>query len=176
LITVGQIKKILTGDAKTANNIVFDAPGSSLVRYFRTLSGVDQFKPKNIFSLKTNKDVIKYVATHPDAIGITSYTWIYDPDSDYADAVKNVKVMSVKDENDKKYGNQYFKPSQSTLYLKQYPLRRSLFIVNCTGRMGLGTGFELYATGEKGQQIILESGILPVQIPEREITIKKKFN
>jgi phosphate transport system substrate-binding protein len=140
------------------------------------LCGVSQFKPNNVFALKTNKEVIRYVSTHPDAIGVTSYTWLYDPDNDYADAVKNVKVMAVKDESDKKYGNQYFKPSQSTLYLKQYPLRRSLFVVNCTGRMGLASGLEMYMISDKGQQIILESGILPNNLPEREISIKKKFN
>jgi len=176
LISVGQIKKILNGETKNARNIVFDNAGSSLIRYFRTLCGVSQFKPNNVFALKTNKEVIRYVSTHPDAIGVTSYTWLYDPDNDYADAVKNVKVMAVKDESNKKYGNQYFKPNQSTLYLKQYPLRRSLFVVNCTGRMGLASGLEMYMISDKGQQIILESGILPNNLPEREISIKKKFN
>lgn len=176
LITVGELKKILTGEAKTNKNIVFDNPGSSLIRYFKTLYGISDFKPKNIFALKSNKEVIEYVSKNPNAIGITSYTWLYDPDKDYADAVNNVKVMSVKDERDKKFGAQYFKPSQTTLYLKQYPLRRSLFIVNCTGRMGLGSGLEMYMTSDKGQRIILESGILPETLPEREITIKRKFN
>lgn len=176
LISVGQIKKILNGETKSARNIVFDNAGSSLIRYFKTLCGVSQFKPNNVFALKTNKEVIQYVSTHPDAIGVTSYTWLYDPDNDYADAVKNVKVMAVKDESNKKYGNQYFKPNQSTLYLKQYPLRRSLFVVNCTGRMGLASGLEMYMISDKGQQIILESGILPNNLPEREISIKKKFN
>ncbi len=176
LITVGELKKIMTGEAKTGKNIVFDSPGGSLIRYFETLCGINSFKPKNIFAFKSNKEVIDYVSKNPNAIGITSYTWLYDPDKDYADAVKNVKVMAVKDENDKKYGNQYFKPSQSTLDLKQYPLRRSLFVVNCTGRMGLGSGMAMYMTSDKGQYIILESGILPAILPEREVTIKRKFN
>lgn len=176
LITLRQLKKILTGAAKTDKNIIFDNPGSSLIRYFKTLCGINDFKPKNIFALKSNKEVIEYVSKNANAIGITSYTWLDDPDEDYADAVKNIKVMSVKDDSDKKFGNQYFKPSQSTLYLKQYPLRRSLFIVNCTGRMGLASGLGMYMTSDKGQRIILESGILPENLPEREIIIKRKFN
>jgi phosphate transport system substrate-binding protein len=176
LITVGQLKKILTGEAKTARNIVFDDPGGSLIRYFKTLCGVNDFKPKNIFAFKSNKEVIDYVSKNENAIGITSNTWLYDPDNDYAGAVSNVKTMAVKDESDKKYGDRYFKPNQSTLSLKQYPLRRSLFIVNCTGRMGLGSGLEMYMLSDKGQYIILESGILPVQIPEREVSIILKFN
>jgi len=176
LISVNEIKKMLTGDAKTTKNIVFDNPGSSLLQYFKTLCGVSEFKPKNIFALKTNKEVIQYVSTHPDALGITSFSWYDEPDSDYADAVKNVKIVAVKDENNKKYANEYFKPSQTTLYLKQYPLSRSLFVVNCTGRIGLATGFTNFVTSEKGQRIIMETGILPDEIPGREINIKKKFN
>jgi phosphate transport system substrate-binding protein len=176
LLTVGEIKKMLTGDAKTAKNIVFDSPGSSLLRYFQQLAGVTQFKPKNIFALKNNKEVIRYVSTHPDAIGITSLSWLEDPDADYADAVKNVKIVAVGDESSKKYAGQYFKPSQSTLYLKQYPLSRDLFIINCTGKMGLGTGFSTFITGDKGQRIVQQSGILPNTMPEREINIKRSFN
>jgi phosphate transport system substrate-binding protein len=177
LITVGELKKILTGEAKTDKNIVFDNPGSSLVRYFKTLCGVSDFKPKNIFSLKSNKELIEYISKNPNAIGITSYTWLYDPDKDYADAVDNVKVMGIKDESNKKFGDQYFKPSQATLDLKQYPFARSLFIVNCSGRSDdLAKGLEMYMVSDKGQYIILESGILPETLPEREVVIKRKFN
>jgi phosphate transport system substrate-binding protein len=48
---------------------------------------------------------------------------------------------------------------------------RSLYVVNCTGREGLGTGFEYFIEGERGQRIILRSGLLPVLIPHRDIVI-----
>jgi len=173
-ITVADIKKMLNGQAKSAMNIVFDNPNSSLVRYLKTLSGVNDFKLKNIFALKSNKEVIKYVSTHPDAIGFTGFNWLDDPDKDYADAVNNIKIVSVKDEDNKKYGTQYYKPSQQTLSLGQYPLKRDLYIINCTGRQGLGTGFELFLNSDRGQRIVLSSGLLPNVMPEREIVIKKK--
>jgi len=77
----------------------------------------------------------------------------------------------VRDENSKKDPNQYFMPSQSTLFLKQYPLQRSLYMVNCTGRKGLGAGLEQFISGYKGQRIVLRSGLLPAQIPERNIAV-----
>jgi phosphate transport system substrate-binding protein len=175
LMSVDQIKKMFTGNAKTTKIIVFDSPGSSLLTYFKTLCGVSDFKPKNIFALKSNKEVIQYVSTHPDAIGVTSFSWYDNPDSDYANAVKNVKIVAVKDEGNKKYADQYFEPSQTTLYLKQYPLSRGLFVVNCTGRFGLATGFTSFITGEKGQRIIMQTGILPDEIPGREVNIKRTF-
>jgi len=170
-ITVGTIKKMLAGQAENNRSIVFDNPNSSLVRYLRELSGVQKLDAKNIYALKTNKEVIRYVSEHPEAIGITGFGWLDDPDKDYADAVKKVRILSVRDENSKTAPGQYFQPSQSTLFLKQYPLQRSLYMVNCTGRKGLGAGLELFISGDKGQRIILRSGLLPAQIPERNMAI-----
>jgi len=170
-ITVGEIKKMLAGQTKTDRSIVFDNPNSSLVRYLKEFSGQADFKQKNIYALKSNKEVIEYVSQHPDAIGITGFSWINDPDPDYADAAKKVKVLAIRDENSKTASNVYFRPSQETLYLKQYPLLRYLYIVNCTGRTGLGHGFEYFIESDKGQRIILRSGLLPINIPERNIMI-----
>lgn len=167
--SVNEIKKMLIGQAKTDRSIVFDNPSSSLVRYLKDLAGGSDLKQKNIYALKSNKEVIDYVSKHPEAIGITSYGWINDPDADYADAAKKVKVLAIKDENSKTAPTEYFRPSQTTLYLKQYPLLRYLYIVNCTGRDGLGNGFEHFIKGDKGQRIVLRSGLLPIAIPERNI-------
>jgi phosphate transport system substrate-binding protein len=141
------------------------------VRYLKDFAGVTEFKQKNIYALKSNKEVIKYVSQHPEAIGITGFSWIDDPAADYADAASKVRILSVKDEHSKTAPAQYFRPSQTTLYLKQYPLQRSLYVINCTGRTGLGAGLELFVEGDKGQRIILRSGLLPTLIPERNIMI-----
>src|SRR3569833_149629 len=70
-ITVGTIKKMLAGQAENNRSIVFDNPNSSLVRYLRELSGVQNLNAKNVYALKTNKEVIRYVSEHPEAIGFT---------------------------------------------------------------------------------------------------------
>ncbi|MFB9842119.1 PstS family phosphate ABC transporter substrate-binding protein [Mucilaginibacter ginsenosidivorans] len=168
--SVDEIKRMLRGEAKTDRDIVFDNPNSSLVRYLKDFSSQSEFKRKNIYALKSNKEVIEYVSKNPGAIGITGFSWLDDPDADYADAAKKVRTLAVKDENSKT-PNQYYKPSQTTLFLKQYPLQRSLYVVNCTGRKGLGMGLELFIAGDKGQRIILRSGLLPAILPEREISI-----
>jgi phosphate transport system substrate-binding protein len=175
LISVNEIKKMLAGQYKTDKSIVFDNPNSSLVRYLKDFSGVKELKQKNIYALKSNKEVIEYVSKHPEAIGIIGFSWLNDPDADYAPAAQKVKIVSVKDENSKTDPNSYFRPSQETLYKNQYPLKRDLYIVNCTGRKGLATGFELFIRDDKGQRIILRSGLLPVNIPERNVTIHNKF-
>lgn len=170
-ITVDQIKKMLRGEAGTDRSVVFDNPNSSLVRYLKELTGQNNFNLKNIYALKSNKDVIKYVAANPKAIGIIGFSWIDDPDADYAADAKKVKILAVGDSTNKQGATLYFRPSQTSLFLKQYPLKRSLYVVNCTGRKGLGAGLELFIKGDKGQRIILRSGLLPYIIPGRDIVI-----
>ncbi len=174
-ITVSEIKKMLNGETKTDKNIVFDNPNSSLVRYLKDFAGSKAFKQKNIYSLKSNKEVIKYVSEHPDAIGITGFSWLNDPDKDYADAVQKVKIVAVKDDTGKHPSQQYYTPSQNTLALKQYPLTRNLYILNCTGKYGLGMEFAAFMKSDRGQRIILKSGLLPDEIPERKITVEQKI-
>jgi len=171
LTSVKEIISMLNGTAKTDKKIVFDNPNSSLVRYLKQISGNKDFKQKNIYALKSNKEVIKYVSEHSDAIGIIGFSWLNDPDEDYAAAVEKVKIVGVKDENNKKAPGVYFKPSQETLVLHTYPLSRSLYIIDCTGRKGLGSGFATFLASERGQRIILKSGLLPDSIPPREINI-----
>lgn len=174
-ITISDIKKMLNGNTKQDKIIVFDNPNSGLVRYLKDFSGSKDLKQKNIFSLKSNKEVIKYVSEHPNAIGITGFSWLNDPDKDYADALKKVKIMSVRNDVGKNASTQYFSPSQTTLALKQYPLTRNLYFINCTGKYGLGMEFAVFVEGDRGQRIILKSGILPEMIPGREINIVQKM-
>ncbi|ASU36103.1 PstS family phosphate ABC transporter substrate-binding protein [Mucilaginibacter xinganensis] len=172
-ITMSDIKKMLNGNTKTDKDIVFDNPNSGLVRYLKELSGNKDFKQKNIYSLKSNKEVIKYVSEHPNAIGITGFSWLNDPEADYAEAVKKVKIVSVKD--DSKKTSSYYVPSQQTIALKQYPLTRNLYILNFSGKMGLGMEFAAFIAGDRGQRIILKSGLLPDEIPGREVNIVSKI-
>lgn len=173
LITVNELKQLLNGKIMTDKNVVFDNPNSSLVRYLKELSGNSQLKQKNVYALNTNKDVITYVSEHQNAIGIVGYNWLNEPDSDYAAAAAKVKIVAVKGNDNDKASTQYFKPSQATLALKQYPLSRNLYYINCTGREGLSTAFADFLHSDRGQRIILKSGLLPDSIPSREINIVK---
>ncbi|MDN5284734.1 MAG: phosphate transporter substrate-binding protein [Mucilaginibacter sp.] len=175
-ITVNDLKKMLNGQGDPNKTIVFDNPNSSLVRYLKDFSGSKGFTQKNIYALKSSKEVIKYISEHPGALGITGFSWLNDPDKDYADYVNKVKIVGVRDEASKEFHDQYFKPSQETLVLKQYPLSRGLYMINCSSKVGLAMGFAKFLGSSTGQRIILKSGLLPDSIPTREISIKNKFN
>ncbi len=163
LITIEEIKKVFQGQAQTDRTFVFDNPKSSTVAYLMQLTGVKEF-PKNVYALKTNKEVIKYVNKNPNSVGIVSVAWMKRPTPDISADVKNLKFLSVKSE-----GGTYEKPSQSNLKLNNYPLLRDLYLINCQGRAGLGTGFASFLASEMGQRIILKSGLAPDSLPSRKI-------
>lgn len=166
LITIDEIKAVFNGKSKRDVTFVFDNPKSSTVAYLMQLTGVKEF-PKNVYALKTNKEVIKYVSKNPKAIGIVSVAWMKRPTPDIAEEVAQLKFMAVKAEN-----GEYEKPSQSNLKLDKYPLTRDLYLINCQGKAGLGTGFAAFIASELGQRIILKSGLAPDSLPSRQIKFK----
>lgn len=167
VISVEDIIKSLKGEINSDINFVFDNPKSSTVEYLMLLSGVNKF-PKNIYALNTNKDVIRYIAKHPDAIGVVSVAWMKRPTPDISKDVNGIKLMGISEK-----GGAFQKPSQSNLKMGNYPLIRDLYLINCQGRAGLGTGFAAFLAGEVGQRIILKSGLAPDSLPSRQIFFRK---
>ena len=68
-----------------------------------------------------------------------------------------------------------FKPYQAYMVDKVYPLTRDIYIVNAEPRNGLVTGFSAFVASDKGQRIILKSGVLPAIAPTRVVNIRKDF-
>lgn len=169
LIALQDIIDFLKGSSSTTiKGLVFDNPNSSTVRYLNEVSGVEVTNQKNVFSVKTNQEVIKYVAENEGMVGVIGINWIFQPPLELQPFVEKVTVLAVK-----AIGKQdYFFPTQDNLALGEYPLARDLYIVNCQGYSGLGMGFGSFITGERGQRIILKSGLLPVRTPGRKIIIR----
>ncbi len=166
VITVQNLKNALVGKYKNDKAWVFDNAQSSTVAYLMQFAGVKNFA-SNVYALQSNKEVIKYVSTHPQAIGIISLSWLVRPTLDLETDIKNVKLVALGRDEKK-----YYKPTQSTLKTGRYPLTRNLFIHNCQGSAGLGTGFASFLAGELGQRIILKAGLAPDSLPTRQLNFK----
>lgn len=149
--------------------LVFDNPNSSTVNYLNKLAGLKVAPTNGVFSFKTNEEVIKYVSENKGMIGVVGVNWLMEPTTSIKKYKENIQILSVKPIN----GTQYYYPSQNNLAEKTYPLARDLYIINCQTFSGLGKGFGSFITGERGQRIILKSGLLPIRIPGRNINIKK---
>lgn len=151
--------------------LVFDNPNSSTVRYMKELAKVKDVPAKNVFSFKTNDEVIKFVSENDGMIGVVGVNWLSQPSPNMVDVVKKINVLSVKGLNDDKYYN----PTQNDLAEVKYPLARDLFIINCQGYTGLGMGFASFVAGDIGQRIVLKSGLLPIRTPGRKLKIRNEI-
>jgi phosphate transport system substrate-binding protein len=151
--------------------LVFDNANSSTVRYMNKVTGATIEKQKNIYSFKTNQDVIKYVADNDGMIGVVGMNWVYQPPLDLEETVDKVNILAVKSIT----GAEYVFPSQDNLAAGKYPLARRLYMINCQGYSGLGMGFTSFIGSERGQRIILKSGLVPERFPTRKIVIRNKI-
>lgn len=174
--TVEDIIKVLKGESSRIVSLVFDNANSSTVRYFKELASVQKLPSKGVYALKSNTDVIKYVYDNPGAIGVVGVNWMVQPPVELEKEVDALKILGVKNLKGKPGSDGFYKPDQNDIALELYPLIRSLYIINCEGGAGLGTGFASFIAGERGQRIVLKSGLLPDSIPSREINIINKLN
>lgn len=169
LIALDDVINFMKGNSVNGiKGLVFDNPNSSSVRLISELSGIKVTPQKNIYSFNTNSEVIKYVAENDGMIGVVGVNWLTQPPLDMQNNVDAVTVLSVKDKNKQ----DYIYPSQDNLAQGKYPLARDLYIINCQGYSGLGMGFASFLGGERGQRIVLKSGLLPVRMPSRKIVIR----
>ena len=152
--------------------LVFDNPNSSTVRYMKELSGINVLRDVGVYSFKTNKEVIQFVAQNDGMIGVVGLNWLTQPMPIMQKYVDKVNVLSVKSLT----SNKYFSPTQNNIAEGKYPLARDLFIINVQGYSGLGMGFASFVAGDIGQRIILKAGLLPVRVPGRKINIRNEIS
>ena len=173
LISVKDIRRILTGETQRWKDIypnsklddiylVFDNQNSSTVRY--AVDSICNGKPldnKKVYALKTNPEVIDFVAKTPEAIGVVGVNWLTNhSDSTHLSFRDEVRVMSVSAEDEARVDNSY-KPFQAYLYYGDYPLARPIYILLNDPRNGLSWGFSNFLQSDRGQRIILKAGLLP---------------
>lgn len=179
LLTLDQLKGILKGEIKTWNqigkqspkeqiNVVFDKPNSGMIRYLNDSLLTLTSLPPNCFAVDSNAAVVDYVSKNPHALGLIDVAWISDRD----DATTNkflstVKIVGLSD------GGEYFQPFQAFIKLRNYPLIRDVMMVSREGRAGLATGFISFVGGQKGQTIVLKSGLVPAKTPVRIVEVKR---
>ncbi|GAB6009276.1 PstS family phosphate ABC transporter substrate-binding protein [Dysgonomonas reticulitermitis] len=201
LITVSDLRKIMTGEIRSWKEldpksslgniaVTFDSPNSSTVRFVRDsilhagqklgdhvkARAADSIKTANLKDRTPNQQVIDYVASNPNALGIIGVNWISNPsDSTNLSFINNINVMSVSREEVATAANS-FKPFAAYLVLKKYPLTRDIYIIISDVREGLPAGFVRFAAGEKGQRIILKAGLYPATVPTRLVRINQTLD
>lgn len=167
MISTQTIREILRGE-KNGYTFVFDNPASSIVRFMKSFAEVDSLA--NSYAMKTNPEVIEYVANNAGAIGFVGSNWLFEPDSTFRGNLQKIRMVAVGDDTDG-----YFLPNQNHIAEGWYPFTRRIYLVNLQGSTGLGLGFAAFIIGEIGQRIALISGVVPVTYPTREIIVRTEL-
>jgi phosphate transport system substrate-binding protein len=171
LVSVQDVISFAQGKPSKIKGLVFDNANSSTVRYIKELAKVNNLPKENIFSFNNNNEVIDYISKNNGIVGVVGVNWLSEPMPEMESTIAKIRVLSVKDKNNKTY----VKPSQDNIASGLYPMTREIKLLNYQGYQGLGMGFASFIGGEIGQRIILKSGLVPVRIPGRNIKIRKEI-
>ncbi len=165
--------KQLNPASKLGNIVaVFDNDKSANIRFFKEEFNLTSQLPSTFYSVKDNEQVIDYVQKNKSAIGIVSVNWIGNKaDSTSKSIFDRVKIAAVSQRV--LNPGSYYMPVQGSIYDKSYPFTRKINMVSRESFKGLGSGFISWWTGEKGQRIVLKSGLVPATMPIRLMQIKK---
>lgn len=182
LMTVESLRRILTGETTQWSQLlsgsslgeitpVFDNKNSSTVRFAIDSICCGANLASGVKALKTNEEVIDYVSQTPGAIGIIGVNWLSNrSDSTHLSFNREVRVMSVSEAAVATPSNSY-KPYQAYLYSGDYPLSRSIYALLNDPRSALPWSFASFMASERGQRIILKSGLLPATQPVRVVGV-----
>ncbi len=151
-LSLEQVKSIFSGSTKTWNE-VGGASGEITVVVRDTDSGTREvwdhavMEPNALLegcdSLKSNSDVVAYVAKHPSAIGYISYDYL-NPE------IRAVSIDGVA-------------PTPKTAATQKYPILRNLYLyVNGNAFSVDLKEFVIFLLGNKAQNIIKDNGFIPL--------------
>ncbi len=167
-LTIDEVKQILLGTYKEKLKVVFDNKGSANTRYMKDSVLKGNLFSGNVFALNSDEDVINYVTANKNTVGILSFNQISDVDDASTSAtLKKLKVVAIAKDAESKA----IQPYQAYIKTKEYPFCRNIFMINRQTRNGLAKGFVIFVAGEKGQLIVLKSGLVPAFPPQRIIQI-----
>ncbi|MEI6553998.1 MAG: substrate-binding domain-containing protein [Paludibacter sp.] len=183
MITVNDIRRILMGQVTNWNEIfpksrlgkfqiVFDNQNSSTIRYAIDSICDGKSLSKKLYAQNNNLEVIDFVSRTPNAIGIIGVNWLGNKKDTTNLSFRNeVNVMAVSSESEATSENSY-KPFQAYLFYGYYPLTRYVYVIMNDPRGSLPSGFTNFLTSDRGQRIVLKSGLVPATQPVRVVQIK----
>jgi phosphate transport system substrate-binding protein len=186
LLSMKYLRGILTGEINQWNQVdqklprekievIFDNKKSSILQFVVDSICRTSVISENAYALDSTIDVVNYVAGHRNAIGLIGVSLVSDSDdSTQLSFLKRVHVIALSKSDQPSADNSY-KPYQAYIYQGVYPLIRSVYAINAEPRNGLATGFTSFLASDRGQRIILKSGIVPSVVPIRIVNVRENL-
>jgi phosphate transport system substrate-binding protein len=164
IFSMGDLRAILAGTSGYKFRPVMDGlSATSTVRF--AIDSILRGQPlgKNVTAARTSQGVLDYVAEHTDAIGFIGVSWIGNKeDVNQLSFLQKVNIASI--QCGICTSETYVKPYQANIYLRRYPMVRSLHYIVKENRGGLGSGFANFLEGERGQLIFRRAYLVPASM------------
>ena len=184
-ISIKDIKRVLVGEVTKWSevypnsklgdfDVVFDNAKSSTVHFcIDSILGGKPINSPKVEAVKKSAEVINYVSSHKNAIGIIGSNWLNDArDTTNVTFKKNIRVVSVSRLDEATPMNSW-KPYQFYIYNGNYPLVRTIYAICTDPRQGLPWGFCNFLQSPIGQKIFFKAGLLPARgnMAVREVVV-----
>src|SRR5690606_1756399 len=170
-VTMEYLTEAMRGVSTDRKKIVFDNINSSTFRHLQEHGQIETVASNCVEAGNGAAGVLQAVASSTEKVGVLGYNQYLDLIATFRDK-NNIRILSVQNTQGEQADRKFYKPSQSTLAAGQYPLRRTFYVLNYQPNMGLGIGFSAFLTGDRGQRIVLRSGLVPATMPGREIIVR----
>jgi phosphate transport system substrate-binding protein len=160
--TLSELRSMLEGSSADKIKIVMDGlSATSTVRF--AIDSILKGKPlgPNVVAAKSSPEVIDYVSTDPNAIGMIGVSWIGNGDDpEQLSFLSKVNVAAMMCETCEEE-DVYVKPYQANIAMGRYPLPRTLNYIMKENYQGIGRGFVNFMINERGQLIFKRAYLLP---------------
>lgn len=179
--TIFSLKRLqdqLSGKLGNKQQIVFDGlSATSTVRFaIDSILKGKSFDTGVVKAVKNSKEVLNYIASDVNAVGLVGISWIGNPeDTAQVNMLKKIKIAYVK--CDICGDSPYVKPTQLSILTKRYPLVRGLYYILKENYSGLGAGFVDFMQFERGQLIFKRAylGSSKIGFAIRSVKINEKL-
>lgn len=172
LMNIDDLKKIVTGQITQWNqlcysqkqgtlSLLFDASGSSSVRFMRQFIGKESVMKGNLYAQGSLSKVIESVASDSMVIGVVGWDEFqaWQSDSLLNSGQTGVRVMWVT--RDSLAFPSAYQPAPSHIGYSRYPLSRSVYLITTDPRRESNTRlFYHYFKGNKGQKVVSDSTVM----------------
>ena len=168
-------KELSPSNALGRIEVVFDNRNSGTVRYaIDSICGGTSLSAR-LQAAESSQGVLDYVSHTPGALGVIGVNWVSNPrDTTGLSFSDSIRVMAVSRYREATAANS-FKPFQAYIALKDYPMTRPVYLILAEPRTGLASGFTSFVSSDRGQRIILKSGLLPATQVVRLVHVKDEL-
>ncbi|MFN0276922.1 MAG: PstS family phosphate ABC transporter substrate-binding protein [Chitinophagales bacterium] len=150
---------------------IFTSAQSGTLAYLFEKTGLANPSTQNMFAVDSLQQFISYLQKNTNTVGFLPYTLISDiDDPQVKEILEDISLMKVV-HTDTSGRRMIVELSQSTIATKEYPLVRPINLVLGNASERLGTGFVNFMYKSQPGRIFLKAGLIPAQIPERQIKI-----